>query len=415
VKVGVISKADHYGGGASRVAGEITSLLNIEGYDSDHWASWAGDGFNEHRKPLYGHHYTKVKVAHYAGKKLGFPELIPFELPFLLRKDRVFKYDLLHFHDLSSAISPLTLSYLSKKMPVVWTFHDCSPFTGGCLYPMGCEAYKDGGCRKCPQLGEWPIDSKLDFTGFLQNQKRKLADTGRVVYVAPSQWMADTAYESGLFKYKPIVISNGVDTELFKPQDKSTLKEEMKLPKDRVVILISAGSILDERKGTIYAIEALKRLQDLNPFLLLVGNLDDKARQLLEGFDYKEAGYIGDASILAQTYSAADLFLFCSLADNQPLSILETMSVATPMIGFKTGGISEMVVQNETGYLVDQKDVDSLTNILRDVLEQPSKLKTWGQNSRKRAVDFYSHEQFIKNHTELYERVLSGEFEMWRA
>lgn len=414
MKVGVISKADHYGGGASRVAGEITSLLNENGYESDHWASWAGDGFNEHRRPLYGHHYTKIKVAHYAGKKLGFPELIPFELPFLLRKKRVFKYDLLHFHDLSSAISVKTLSYLSKKMPVVWTFHDCSPFTGGCLYPMGCESYKTSGCGKCPQLGEWPIDSKLDFTGFMQNQKAKLADTGRVIYVAPSQWMADTAYESGLFKYKPIVISNGVDTELFKPRDKASLKEELGLPLDKVVILISAGSILDERKGTIYAIEALKKLKEYNPHLLLVGNLDDEARQILSDFEYTESGYIGDSEVLSKTYSAADLFLFCSLADNQPLSILETMAVATPMIGFKTGGIPEMVVQNETGYLVEQKDVNGLADILKEVLEQPEVLECWGTQARKRAVEKYSHEQFLQNHIALYEKVLRGDFDFWR-
>lgn len=413
MKVAVISKADACGGGASRVAAELVQLLNDRGYVAHHWASWAGSGFKPNMRPLCGKHFSKLKVLHYGTRKLGFTELMPYELPFLLKNGRIWDYDLIHFHDLSSAISPLTLRYLSRKKPVIWTFHDCSPFTGGCLYPMGCEKYRTR-CGRCVQAGTWPIDSWFDFTGFMQGVKRGLAKTGRIVPITPSRWMADTAYSSGMFDYPPVVVPNGVDTVVFKPYPKSSMKMKLGLPQDRTVILVSAGGLLDERKGTRFALDALSQLKDFRPYLLLVGAGGEDVKRLISEFDYTETGYIIDSERLAEAYAAADLFLFCSLADNQPLSILETMATATPMIGFKTGGIPDMVVQNETGYLVEQRDITALVDVLRRALSSPEILVRWGEQACHRAESVYAYNQFIDNHLALYERVLRGEFDVWR-
>jgi len=413
MKIALVSKADSYGGGASRVAEELTHLLSHAGYTVHHWASWAGKGWSSTRLPLYGRFERHIRGAHFAVKKLGFPELIPFELAVLLRKRRILDYDLIHFHDLSSAISPVTLSVLSRIRPVVWTIHDCSPFTGGCLYPMGCEKYKTG-CGGCPQIGEWPIDSRLDMTRLLHQVKRDLHGSGRVVMATPSRWMSDTAFASGLFQRAPEVVSNGIDTDLYVPSiDKAALRRDLGLPENRRIVLLSAGHILDERKGTRFAIEALRQTADLNPFLLLVGSLDDRAHSVLEGFDRCATGYVGDPAQLARFYGAADLFVFCSLADNQPLVVLETMATGTPTVGFATGGMTEMVVQDETGYLVVQRDQQALAGAIRRAFED-DRAATWGRNARRRVVDRYSHARLLAGHVELYERVLRGEFTIWR-
>lgn len=398
-----ISKADAFGGGASRVAEELSQLFRSNGYVSHHWASWAGKGY-DHRSifPLYGRFSSEIRLAHVLVKKAGFPELLPFELAVLLRNNRMHDYDLLHFHDLSSAISPFTLRWLAHKKPVIWTIHDCSPFTGGCLYPMGCEKFKSG-CGQCPQIGQWPIDSYLDFTRLNHRIKRGLHAQGRVVTVTPSKWMSDLAYSSGMFSEPPVVIPNGVNTQLYKPSDKQRAKSELGLPTDRRVILLSAGNLLDERKGTKYALEALAEVKELKPFLLVVGLVDNNARDILKEFDYHATGYIGDPAKLALVYSAADLFLFCSLADNQPLVILETMAAGTPMVGFATGGIPEMVEQDKSGYLVPQRDVPSLIGAIRHAFEG-NRLSEWAQRARERAVSIYSFDQLRDNHLALYER-----------
>lgn len=403
MQIAQISKADAFGGGASRVAEELSQLFRANGYVSHHWASWAGKGY-DHRSvfPLYGRFSREIRLAHMLVKKFGFPELIPFELAPLLRNNRIYNYDVVHFHDLSSAISPLTLRWLARKRPVIWTIHDCSPFTGGCLYPMDCEKFKSG-CGSCPQIGQWPIDSYLDFTKITHRVKRSLHAQGSVVTVTPSQWMSDMAHSSGLFSEPPVVIPNGVDTQLYKPYDKKIARNDLGLPSDRRIILLSAGNLLDERKGTKYALEALSEIKDLAPFLLVVGLVDDNARKLLDKFDYHATGYIGDPARLALVYSAADLFLFCSLADNQPLVILETMAAGTPMVGFSTGGIPEMVEQDRSGYLVSQRDVPSLIGAIRRAFEG-KRLSEWARRARERAVSIYSFDRLLENHLALYEK-----------
>jgi glycosyltransferase involved in cell wall biosynthesis len=205
-----VSKADAAGGGASRVAEELNGLLNASGNYSEHWVSWSSKPYTPLRRPLYGQHEGLFRRAHRVGKLLGIPELIPLELLPMLRRKCLERFDVFHFHDLSSAISPLTLWYLSLYRPVVWTFHDCSPFTGGCLYPMECGNYRHS-CGSCPQLGEWPLDTRLDLTRLLRLAKKCLHSNGRVMPVTPSHWMADRSMESGLLEQRPRVINNGVD------------------------------------------------------------------------------------------------------------------------------------------------------------------------------------------------------------
>lgn len=407
MKVAVISKSDRFGGGASRVAEELTALLNADGHVAHHWVSWAGSAWTPSMKSLYGRFQLPVRAANLGMRRIGFPELIPFELPTLLWGGRIWDYDVIHFHDLSSAISPQTLLWLSRRKPVAWTIHDCSPYTGGCLYPGSCTRFTSR-CGPCPQLGGWPIDSWFDFTGFQQGIKRKLASCGRIHYIAPSHWMAETAMASGLFSTAPELIPYGVDTELFGPRDKSAARLRLGLPADRRIVLLSAGSLMDVRKGLHFAMQALLGVRDLHPFVLLVGAPNPQLRQLLAGFDFHEAGFIGDPASLAEHYAAADVFLFTSLADNLPLTVLETMSTGTPMVGFHTGGIPDMVLQDETGFLVPAGEIGLLTEGLRSAINDPGKVATWREAGIFRARNCFSHRKFLDAHLDLYDRLLTA-------
>jgi glycosyltransferase involved in cell wall biosynthesis len=410
--VAQISKADAFGGGASRVAEELCQVLRTNGYVAHHWASWSGKGYDyKTRYPLYGRFERQTRGAHYLVKKAGFPELLPFELLTLLRRGRVQNYDVVHFHDLSSAISPFTLSYLGKIKPVIWTLHDCSPFTGGCLYPMDCVRFKEG-CGQCPQVGQWPIDSLIDGTATMYRIKKKLHASQRVITITPSRWMSEMAFSSGLFLEKPTVIPNGVDIDLYQAADKTYVRNTLGLPQNRRIILLSAGNILDERKGTRFALEALSQIEDLKPFLLAVGNVDESARKWLNQFDYHATGYIGEPEKLALVYAAADIFLFCSLADNQPLVILETMATGTPMIGFATGGIPEMIEQDKTGFLVPQRDVNALVAALRHAFDG-QKHFNWGREARKKAISDFSFKRLLENHVRIYEQAITQKDKGW--
>ena len=292
-------------------------------------------------------------------RKVGINEFIPIELPFLASAVKKEKYDIIHFHDISSAVSPLTLKYLAARAPVIWTVHDCSPFTGGCLNPMGCIKYQSS-CLSCPQKGEWPIDSLLDLVFANRWLKSILHKQNTICLVTPSKWMVKFALSGNMITKMPMLISNGIDTGIYRPVNTYDMRKKIGILDEQIVILIAAGSLSDKRKGIWYAVEAVKSISDLNPFIILAGKADDAIVNSLQGVSYHIAGYISDDAKLNEYYSASDIFLNCTLADNQPLVVLETMASGTPTVGFKTGGVSEMVIQNETGFLVEQKDVVGL-------------------------------------------------------
>ncbi len=402
LRIAIISKADAAGGGASRVAQELTTLLRARGHDATHWASW----WRQPRDDLQAAYGAWVRSLHKWMKRLGLPEAVPAELPELFRRG-VHRCDIVHFHDISSAFSPLTVLALGRLVPTVWTIHDCSPFTGGCLYPMECTRYQTG-CGRCPQLGAWPLDTGRDFTSLLHRLKRLTAERGRITYVTPSAWAASTAISSRLFREPPRVLPNGVDVDVFHPGDREALRRRFQIPVDRPTLLLSSGNVMDKRKGVHLALAALRRHAPTKWFLVVVGAFDDDTREALAGFDYWATGYVSDTRRLAEIYAAADVFLFCSLADNMPLVVLETMACGVPTVGFATGGVPEMVEHGVSGYLVPCGDVGALATALARAADLED-VRRWGRAARERAVVNFSHASFVDRHIELY-RSLLGEW-----
>ncbi|APR66684.1 glycosyltransferase [Thalassolituus oleivorans] len=404
MKILQVSKSDSFGGGASKVASQLTDLMNNLNHQVEHLASWSGYGYNSTRKSLYGRNEQSIRRLHYYTKKIGFPEYIPYEYPSLLSKVKEFNPDVIHFHDLSSAISPLTLSLLAESFNVVWTLHDCSPFTGGCLYPLSCEKYKQK-CGSCPQSGNWPIDSVVDTTSIGLRLKKYVHSKSNITLISPSNWMADMAYNSKMIKNRPFVIPNAVDEIIYNPARKHDVPDKGILDYDGLKVIISAGDLNDYRKGIAQAIEAVQLLEEYNPLIILVGSYSEEINSRLKGFNRVFTGYISEPVTLAAYFSAADIFLFSSLADNMPLSVLESLSCGTPIVGYKTGGVVDMVKHLKNGYLVDQGDIEGLVDGLKlamncDILE------SWSVESRLAVERSYTQGSLIQNHMNLYKEIM---------
>ncbi len=409
LRIAILSKSDSRGGGASRVAELLAAGLRRSGHTAVHFRA-QGTGFTATSRPLYGPAPLRqaTRLAHAAQRRLGWGETVPFELPAVMLAGLARNFDLVHAHDLSSAISPLTLRWLAARLPTVWTLHDCSPFTGGCLYPMGCTRFRTscGGDGGCPRLGEWPIDGLLDRTGPIQRIKTALHAQGSLTTLAPSAWMADLAASSGKLRARPQIMANGVDLGVFRPAaNRAALRRWLGLPAERRIVLVSAGFLHDTRKGIPQALAALREVADLKPFVLVVGEAERHLPQALGGLAHHATGYLTDPARLADCYAAADLFLFCTLADNQPLAVLETMACATPVVGFATGGIPELVDQGQNGWLVSPDQPAALAAGLRRALA-PDVAEAWGRAARVRVEAEFGLERCIARHVALYRSLL---------
>lgn len=408
MKVAIVSKSDRKGGGASRVAEDLATWLNEAGHQSDHFIAYNFKEPLSFQRSVYGEdlRLKLCKKIHKFTNQYGFRELLPVEYWFNLSKV-IDNYDIVHFHDLFTAISPVTLALASRRKPTFFTVHDCSPFTGGCLYPMGCEKFTSH-CHNCPQLPQGGWKNELsDRTREIQSIKRWVARQFNICYIFPSRWMAQQAQQALHLKIPPVVIPNGLDLKFFPVVKKAEAKINLGIPEHSKVVAIAAHILDDPRKGVKYAIQALQSVRELSPFVLTIGAFNDELRQALEGLEFKDMGYISDPQFLPKVYSAADVLLFCTLADNLPLTVLEAMAASTLIVGFATGGVPEMINTGRNGILVEPTNQEALNQALRQVLLSIN-LEAMGQQARKDVENNYSRAVFVERHLQLYQNFESS-------
>ncbi|ADQ41732.1 glycosyl transferase group 1 [Caldicellulosiruptor acetigenus I77R1B] len=276
--------------------------------------------------------------------------------------------DLIHLHNVHGYYVNIKLlfEYLKeKKIPVVWTLHDCWAFTGHCAYfeYVGCDKWKTG-CYDCPQVKKYPKSLFVDNSVQMYRIKRELfTGLDNLTIVCPSNWLANLVKQSFLSKYPVKVIHNGVDTTVFRPVDGGKMRERLNIPKEKFVILGVAANFKDERKGFKYFLE-LSKLIDKDCMIVLVGVSKKQIKNLPKNI----IGLMRTENIneLVEIYSMADVFVNLTLEDNFPTVNLESLACGTPVITFDSGGSGESI-EESCGLLVKKGDLKSLFDSIMKV------------------------------------------------
>lgn len=307
------------------------------------------------------------------------------------------KADVVHLHNLQKEyFSLLALPEITCLKPVIWTLHDMFSFTGHCSHSYECSRWETG-CGNCPHLTIEPKVHK-DHTDLLWNLKKIIYAYSDFTVVCPSNWLK-AKLERSILKDKEIkLIYNGVDESVFKNHDKRKARKHLNLPQDKLVLLFVAyGGLETKIKGAHLIQHVLERLPRENVLFLSIGNVTANPGYL------KALPYIDDEKQLAYYYSAADLFIYPSLADNCPLVVLESLSCGTPVITFNTGGIPELVGHEETGYIAEYNNITDLTKGLEYYMKNPRLLKKMGKNARESILKRFTLREMIKKYLQLYE------------
>ena len=301
------------------------------------------------------------------------------------------------------------LPALSKKRPLVWRLSDMWPFTGHCSYSYDCDRWKTG-CGSCPILDEHP-KLRRDTTAFLWRHKEKIYKRSRIDVVAPSKWILRLAQESPLLGRFPVHwIPNGVDIEVFHPMPKMAVRDILGFKEHDKVVFFSAHVVDVPRKGGMYlkaALEILAQKKMDNVKILLVGERWGAKEEL--PFPSTHMGYVSHDLMMAMAYSAADVFVLPTLAENLPNGVIESMACGTPCVSFDIGGVPDAVRHKETGYLARYKDAEDLAAgieyVLKKDIDQIQKMK---RHCREVAVAEYSLELQAKRFAELYGEILNA-------
>lgn len=294
---------------------------------------------------------TRLFDAHGLGSKRATRKLV--------NKLKEYKPDVVNLHNIHGYYLnyEILFNYLKEaNIPVVWTLHDCWPFTGHCAYfdLAGCDKWQSH-CADCPQKKSYPASRLLDRSSANFDKKKALfaGISDKLTIVTPSAWLGELVKQSFLKDCRVEVINNGIDLNVFKP-DKGRFKESYGLEDKKVVLALASEWTV--RKG----FEDIKYIGTHLPEdfrLVIVGLQEEQVAEVPE--EIIAITRTDNVQQLVQIYSEADVFVNASVEDNFPTVILEALACGTPVVTYDTGGCREEIDES-CGILVDKYDKGGL-------------------------------------------------------
>ena len=137
---------------------------------------------------------------------------------------------------------------------------------------------------------------------------------------------------------------------------------------------------------------------------ILGGHAEDVAEQLpLSTFPL---GYVSDERRIVSIYNSADLFVLPSLEDNLPNTIMEAMACGVPCVGFKVGGIPEMIDHGRNGYVATPRDADDLAEGMEWCLD-PSRHEELSREAVRKVSMKYSQHSVAMRYIEVYNQAIA--------
>lgn len=326
-----------------------------------------------------------------AGRKLFGKSLFGLYFPTrrLIKFIEKVKPDIIHLH----TIHHQTLDYkmLFKYLKtfsgqVVYTLHDCWPFTGGCYYysDAGCQAFLSG-CCACTQPEEAldcrPGNAEKEYL----IKKEALHSIPRLTFIAVSDWLASEAKRSHLADKEIITVHNGINADVFKL---------LETKKNDVFTVISVAAHWSERKHLNYLLELSKELKDIK-FVVVGGGVDN-----IDKDSYPNVEFIrrtDSRQELCELYNKAHLFANFSTEETFGLVTAEAMACGLPVVTFNKTACGE-IVDAECGYTVDTLD---------EFKEALLKLKNEGTSEysevcRNKVLENYTCDIMAKKYAKVY-------------
>ena len=287
--------------------------------------------------------------------------------------DQIKNADIIYLHWVHAGFLNISnIEQLAKLgKPIIFFMHDMWYITGGCHHSFTCEKYKTA-CNTCQMF---PENTVIDWAAREFNKKLKLySKFDNLYFVCPSKWLFDCAKQSFLTKDKTIsYIPNIIDDKVFKPIDKKLARNILNIDEGDYIVAFGAASIDSPYKGWGYlqkALEILQKSQSKRKISVLVfGSGYNKKIADAISFKARFLGFLGDEFLMPIVYNAADVFIAPSLAESFGYVILESLCCGTPVVAFNVGGIPDLIVHKENGYLAKYKDADDLAKGIEFCIE----------------------------------------------
>ena len=278
------------------------------------------------------------------------------------------------------------------------------------------------GCRisrSCHITQLWEIHEIIVSPKVMYKVTSKLIAKYATLTVTVSKAVRDHLYRSGYFKQNSIkVIYNGVDANRFNPNnDNSYLREEWNIPENAPVVgmigrvnrwkgqgdFLKAANILLEKHKNLYVVFAGSAFEGEE---WREKELKDEIARSPYKDRIVDSGYRKDAE---GVHSLFDVFVLPSTnPDPLPTVVLEAMASGKPVVGYKHGGICEMVKDGYNGLLAEVNNPNDLAAKIDIILSDDELRKAMGERSRQRLLEKFSYDSYVKNFSETYEGLVKN-------
>lgn len=283
--------------------------------------------------------------------------------------------DLIHVHGAHELMMPVRL--LFPNLPIVFTVHGYHGSSSEVSYRLAC------------LFANWWAT--------------------RVITVCQAEF--DILVKFGMNPAKLQLIYNGVMTPTIDPSQVAALANQFQLDPSTQTI-IGTVARLSAAKGLTYLLQAFARVAQAKPNLRLViagvGDLEQQLKQQSQDLGIADrtifTGYVNN---IAQLIELFDFFVLPSLQEACSLACAEAMSQQKAVIGTTIGGIVEQVADGETGFLIPPQDVDSLTEKLQCLIDQPELVDKFAHNGRQRYEEYFALDQMLIHTENLYAQLLN--------
>lgn len=206
------------------------------------------------------------------------------------------------------------------------------------------------------------------------------------------------------------VIYNGIDLNQYKKTDSNIARKKYGID-GRYILFVGR---ISRQKGIIHLIDAVKYLpQDVK--VVLCASTPDTEEIKMEMEEkvklYPNIIWIDKMVTkeeIIELYSNAEVFVCPSIYEPFGIINLEAMACNTPVVASATGGIKEVVVDGETGFLVEPGNPEDLAEHIKKLLDDRELAATFGANGRKRVEEMFSWESIAKKTYDMYEDVIEN-------
>ena len=361
-------------GGSGVVASELGKALAKRGHKI-HFISYALpfrlDGFIEN---VFFH---EVEISNYP--LFDFPLYTPALASKIVEVTRFENLDLIHAHyAIPHAVSAFLAKQIisDKHLKIVTTLH------GTDITLVGLEP------------------------SYLPVMKFSIEQSDGVTAV--SRFLREKTIVNYQIKKEIEVIPNFVDVDKYRKLDSSNVRKQFATNDEKIIVHVSNFRPLKRVEDVIKIFHIVR--QKLNVKLLLVGDGPSRSgcEQLARDLNiFHDVMFLGKQIELVPILSASDLFLLPSQSESFGLSALEAMACSLPVIATSVGGLPELIIHGETGYISEIGDIDRMAKYIIDLLSNDSKYKMFAAASRERAVENFNIDKIVNQYEEFYKKVLS--------